>query len=392
MGALTTAGAATGIPSGRWISVAIRNTDRVNDVQLYAIADSSASAADVATITTAVANAAVIVQPGTAANLDALFGAFGSERTSEVRADGTGLGAGGLAATFPGSNAAFARSSYSAFLAALRSSVGSGTVLAPVNTTANPFNGLFTLAGGATRTFTSTEFPGLSGTSVCEVVETNSGGMPVTLYSSSVASTTTNRDPAPLPGVGGTTGTGTYRSALTGMGQTVTVTNASYGDLVISKVVTGDPKTNIATYEVSVSCDKGGPKDTFLLKDRQSKVYQNILTGTNCLITETKSDGATASYADNSGDNTTDGRVVIKRRGTGCTAPGSPTSASPGGPAPTTAFDECWANVIITNSYVPVTTTAAPTTTGAPTTTAAPALAPTPAPAPAVVDEPTFTG
>lgn len=257
--------------------------------------------------------------------------------------------------------------------------------------TAGGFTGAFTLVGGATaRTFTNNEFPSLNGTGVCEVIETNSLGMPVTLYSS-----TTANPAVTLPGVGGAAGTGAYRSALTSMGQTVTVTNASYGDLVVSKVVTGDPKTNIATYEISVSCDKGGPKDTFLLKDRQSKVYQNIVSGTNCLVTETKSDGATPSYADNSGDNTTDGRVVIKRKGTGCALVGAPTAASPGGPAPTSAFDECWANVIITNSYVVATTTtaaAAPTTTAAPATTVAPAPAPSPAPAPEVIDEPTFTG
>ena len=99
------------------------------------------------------------------------------------------------------------------------------------------------------------------------------------------------------------------------------------------------------------------------------------------------------SYADNSGDNTTDGRVVIKRKGTGCSQAGAPTAAAPGGPAPTSAFDECWANVIITNSYVvATTTTAAPAVTTAAPTTAAPAPAPSPAPAPEVIDEPTFTG
>lgn len=272
-------------------------------------------------------------------------------------------------------------------LAAVLAAANAARVQIPVApNTAAGFTGAFTLVGGAaTRVFTNNEFPGLNGGGVCEVTETNSLGMPVTLYSSTTATAGVT--------LAGTTASGAYRSALTAMGQTVTVTNASYGDLVVSKVVTGDPKTNIATYEVSVSCDKGGPKDTFLLKDRQSKVYQNIVSGTNCLVTETKSDGATPSYADNSGDNTTDGRVVIKRKGTGCAQVGAPTGAAPGGPAPTSAFDECWANVIITNSYVvATTTTAAPAVTTAAPTTAAPAPAPSPAPAPEVIDEPTFTG
>jgi hypothetical protein len=266
------------------------------------------------------------------------------------------------------------------------------------------FNGSFTLTGaGATNTksFGINDFPGLTNNSVCEVTETNNQGG-ATSYSSSVTNADGTAGTA-LPGVqttatvvNGVTIPAVFKSSLTKMNQTVTVTNAWYGDLIVSKVVTGDPKTNIATYQISVACDKGGPKDTFLLKDRQSKLYNNIAVGTNCLITETLSDGAVASYNDNSGDNTTDGRVTIKARGTGCAAPGSPTNSAPGGPSPVTSFNDCMANVIITNDYnPPVTTTAAaaPATTAAPAapaTTAAPAVVAEPAQA--VEDTPTFTG
>ena len=85
---------------------------------------------------------------------------------------------------------------------------------------------------------------------------------------------------------------------------------------------------------------------------------------------------------------------------TGCSAAGAPTNATPGGPAPVISFNECFANVIVTNTYyVAPATTAAPAApaaaapaVAAPATTAAPAPAPTPAPATPVVDEPTFTG
>jgi hypothetical protein len=260
------------------------------------------------------------------------------------------------------------------------------------------FNGTFTLtatAPGNTRTFGNNEFPNLKSTSRCEVRETNSQGSALG-YSSTTPATVVNGVSVPgstLPGV--LVGTN-FMSALTqANGQTITVTNTFSGDLYISKVVTGDPKTNIGIYEISVACDKGGPKETFSLKDRQTKVYSNIASGTNCLVTETRSDGATASYTDNSGDNTTDGRVTIRQRTSGAAIPqlnGGALAIDP----------NTVASVIVTNSYIPATTvatTAAPTTaaattaaptTVAPATTAAPAVAA--APAAEVESEPTFTG
>ncbi len=266
-----------------------------------------------------------------------------------------------------------------------------GGPVAP-NTVAG-FTGAFALKGGESKVFSFNEFPNLTVGSKCEVFETNSGGATATGFSS------TNGTAAPLAGLNNPNGR--FQSSLTAMNETITVTNSFYGDMIISKVVTGDPKTNVATYEISVACDKGGPKDTFLIKDRQSKVYQNIASGTNCLITETKSDGAVASYKDNSGDNTTDGRVTIKRRPVGgcgdvLSVTGAPTNATPGGPAPTTTFNECFASVIVTNDYNPPATTVAPAApaTAAPATAAPATAAPAVVPAPAVAVDatPTFAG
>jgi hypothetical protein len=266
-----------------------------------------------------------------------------------------------------------------------------GGAIAP--NTAGGFTGSFALKGGESKSLSFNEFPGLTTASKCEVWETNGGGATATGFSS------TNGTAAPLGGVNNSAGR--WQSNLTAMNETITVTNSFYGDMIISKVVTGDPKTNVATYEISVACDKGGPKDTFLIKDRQSKVYSNIASGTNCLITETKSDGAVASYKDNSGDNTTDGRVTIKRRPVGgcgdvLGVTGAPTAATPGGPAPTTTFNECWASIIITNDYNPPATTEAPKAAAAvaPATAAPATAAPAVAPAPAVAVDatPTFAG
>ncbi len=98
-----------------------------------------------------------------------------------------------------------------------------------------------------------------------------------------------------------------------------------------------------------------------------------------------------ASYADNSGDNTTDGRCRHPPDPAGLRRPALTSTA---GTALATARPDCVGSVIVTNSYVTTTeaptTTAAPATTAAPTTTAAPAVAP--APAEPVVEAPTFTG
>jgi hypothetical protein len=152
--------------------------------------------------------------------------------------------------------------------------------------------------------------------------------------------------------------------------QTITVTNSFVGDLLVSKVVSGDPKTNIAIYEINVSCNQGGPRETFLLKDRQSKLFTGIPTGARCNVQELRSDGAEATYSDNSGENTTDGIVTIKATASGCIDRNL------------SSFPDCRANVIVTNSYGAATTTAAPTTAAsAAVTTAAPV-------APAPVEEP----
>jgi hypothetical protein len=270
--------------------------------------------------------------------------------------------------------------------------------LAPAGTIAGAviFNGTVALKGGESKVLGINEIPGLTTTSVCEAIETNSNGAPSLSYASSVANAdgTIGSLPGTLTPATGTT-PAIFRSALTKVGQTITVNNAFlyYGALFVSKVVTGDPKTNISTFEISVSCNNGGPKDTFLLKDRQTKIYDGILEGTSCQIIETKSDGAVASYTDNSGDVTTDGRIVIKRAVTGCLQPGAPTAATPGTVG--SIFNDCAANVIVTNNYNPPPTTAAPAPAAAapaaaPATTAAPAV--TPAPAVAVEATPTFAG
>ncbi len=257
-------------------------------------------------------------------------------------------------------------------------------------------NGVFSLKAGETRVISGADINFLVATDTCWVAEISNGGAASTTYSTTTATTpaagiilASNSDPAVNPfasfngivysnGTAGRAQVPTFVSAaFKADGQTTTVTNSFVGDIIVSKVVVGDPKSNIAVYEINVSCNNNGPRESFLLKDRQSWVRTGITTGTSCLVSETRSDGATASYSDNSGDNATDGRVTIKGTASGCID----TRLS--------SFPDCRANVIVTNSYVVATTTAAPTTAAATTavaTTAAPA-APAPVEEPAVLDE-----
>ncbi len=276
-----------------------------------------------------------------------------------------------------------------------------GVLRGRVASTGFSANGVFSLKAGGTRVISSADMPELFPSDNCHVSEISSNGAGSTTYTSTKADGTTAQGilltgttPAVNPfasfnglvyeqGVAGKAQIPTFVSAATKAdGQTITVTNSFIGDLIVSKVVTGDPKTSIAIYEMNVSCNNNGPKETFLLKDRQSKLFTGITTGTSCLVSETRSDGAEASYNDNSGDNTSDGRVTIKGTASGCLDRNL------------SSFPDCRANVIVTNSYLSSTTTAA-ATTAAPSATTAPAtaapIAPAPVPEPEVADEEELT-
>jgi Domain of unknown function (DUF5979) len=241
----------------------------------------------------------------------------------------------------------------------------------------------FSLKSGASKTVTTADIPGLSSGASCYVVETDSAG-------GSTAYSSTNADGTKSPGIalpnqgltdnpltaaglcisksaaGGCTSVYGFSSApAKADGQTVTVTNSFVGDLLVSKVVTGEPKSNIAIYELNVLCKRNEvttSDTTFLLKDRQSKLFENLFSGTVCVVTERRSDGAVATFSDNSGDNAADGKVVIKGTTVTCSDPRFPNYA------------DCRANVVVTNSYTTNTSTDAGTTTtsiGQPSTTQA---------------------
>jgi hypothetical protein len=239
----------------------------------------------------------------------------------------------------------------------------------------------FTLKKDASTTIGLSQIPQLTVGTICHVTELNGNGAAnVSIVAQPTGAGAAALQPVSLPAINPFNATFTpplgqavtFASAgFNPNGTAVTVTNSFVGDLLVSKVVSGDPKTNIAIYEINVSCNGGGPRETFLLKDRQSKLFTGIPTGARCNVQELRSDGAEATYSDNSGENTTDGIVTIKATASGCIDRNL------------SSFPDCRANVIVTNTY------GAATTTAAPATTAAAAVATTAAPvAPAPVEEP----
>ncbi len=242
----------------------------------------------------------------------------------------------------------------------------------------------FKLKNGEQKVLTIADFPGLVADATCFVAETDNGGARLTTIVSTKADGTTV-----LGGYFGPTFKAdgsvdipgrNISGPTTASGQTVTITNSfiQLGDLIVSKVVTGDPKSAVTIYEFKVTCSNN-LTETFLLKDRQSKLYTGIPVGTVCTVTETRSDGATTIYADNS-ETPNDGATTIKTTSVGCRD------------VNLAAAPDCRANVIVTNSYAstaPVAAVATPPASTVPVNVPAatlPPVAPAPTAQPEVLD------
>ncbi len=265
----------------------------------------------------------------------------------------------------------------------------------------------FKLRTGATKTFSAVDIPELVVGSSCRLTEVEGNGASVV----TIDTQPSELGSAVLRAVslpdGTTPGTNPFvdanfvppiqpRFASAGFnpnGAVITVTNRFVGDLLVSKAVVGPPRSNIAIYELQLSCNEGSVKESFLLKSGQTWSRTDLLAGWVCAISETRSDGAVVSFADNSGSDATDARVIIRATPYSCTD------------SRFTSFPDCRANIQVTNSYpesaesqapsaAPPTTSATsgvttgPTVTGStvPETTAAPAIA-APVELPAVLDQ-----
>jgi Domain of unknown function (DUF5979) len=194
------------------------------------------------------------------------------------------------------------------------------TVLAP---TPAFLGGTFSLRNNERRVFGFAEFEGLTGQSVCTVRETDSKGASVSYgWPGGISSTPIDTAPA--------------------NGSELLVVNSYTGNLVITKQVQGLVPPGTEPFETSLACDRGGPRLTFNLAHGESRRISDIATGTNCLVTETRSRGAVATYLDDGDGNPTDGRVRIQKVDNAC---------------------QC-VNVVVTNTFpdTPPTTVALPIT------------------------------
>jgi hypothetical protein len=129
-------------------------------------------------------------------------------------------------------------------------------------------------------------------------------------------------------------------SLPTRAGGTITVENQFLGDLVVG-VSSGRGVTFGPVY---VACDKGGPKLTLNLRRGERVVVPDVAAGTNCLVA-VSAPGAITTTDDNSGGDTSDGRVTIKQRAVGCLRPRAATGSPTGDGSSVT--DACAARVSI---------------------------------------------
>jgi hypothetical protein len=150
-----------------------------------------------------------------------------------------------------------------------------------------------------------------------------------------------------------------------------------YGPFVVGSSARSVSPTGQA-FEISVACDKGGPKDVFPLSPGERRVY-SLPVGTNCLATNVQSYGTITSYEDTVGTNTTDGRVAIAPPVAGC--PDIATAAI--------LTASCWAGVLITNlasaSTGSTSSTASSTATATAATTTASTTTPSVTTSPSIV-------
>ena len=196
-------------------------------------------------------------------------------------------------------------------------------------------SGTFTLRKGTSRAISTNDVPDLTSLSSCRFVELDDMG------ASSIASS-----------VGGEfvpRGASTaFATNLAPYGSTVTITNMFTGTLAVRVTASGDDGQHIRTFRVRVVCEVLGIDDTFLLKSGQSKIYDRLVAGTTCAVTEPRTDGAALQIVDTTGPVAHDGVVVIPAARGGC-GPGSAVLAS--GPLANVPGDVCLATVMLSNRF-----------------------------------------
>ncbi len=243
----------------------------------------------------------------------------------------------------------------------------------------------FTMRADESRTLGVAEFVGLTAADSCRVYVRNGDGA-----ETSFLTTQRRGDGSALPSLPGVVEAGAFRSASARAdGQSITVTQAYTGDLVVKHVVEGDPAATLrSSTTVAIACDDGVRRGA-RLGNGESMLFTGLTVGAMCRVTVPSATGSPV-FADNSGPST-DGVVTVvatpadcydlRLNRPECRVAVLVTSRAAGG-SDDTAIDA-------SSTTSPDSSTSSPATTQAAATTAPVVDA---APAQALFEEPTFTG
>jgi hypothetical protein len=135
---------------------------------------------------------------------------------------------------------------------------------------------------GAQTVLTPIELPGLSTQDLCTARAVLDGAQ--TRYSSSQPDRADGSTPTPVGGV--IEGPGYVSARTQANGQTISITHAFVGDLVVGKLVLGAPLVSAGIYSLQVRCDDSGYLQTISLANNQTKLVTAIPVGSVCTVTE----------------------------------------------------------------------------------------------------------
>jgi hypothetical protein len=175
---------------------------------------------------------------------------------------------------------------------------------------------LFSLPAGGRKLISNADFPSSDGN--CQVAQLDKRGADRISYQTSSPRGSVEGVMLTEPNWFASVGIAdvTVASAVTnaGIGQSIVVADYYFGDLLVTRTSVGLAPTNVAT-SASITCNNNGPRESFTLRNQESKLFSGVFAGTACIITPVPTDGASVVLADNWGFDTNslaDGRVVLK--------------------------------------------------------------------------------
>jgi Domain of unknown function (DUF5979) len=160
------------------------------------------------------------------------------------------------------------------------------------------------LKSGSRVVLSTADLPGFTIQDLCSARAVLDGAQ--TRYATSQPDRADGSTPPPAGGV--IDGPGYVSAKAQANGQTISITHAFVGDLIVSKLVLGAPLISAGIYSVQVRCEDSGFLQTILLANNQTKLVTGIPVGSVCAVTEPNTSGV--RFEDNSAI-ASDGIVTI---------------------------------------------------------------------------------